>query len=103
MVLRLQYLQLTEDIMHILAWLIVGLAAGFLASRAVGGTGYGLLGDLLIGMFGALVGGWIFGATGWNAPFGGLTGTIVVAFVGAALTLVTVRLVHGGTQARWVP
>lgn len=89
--------------MYILAWLVVGLAAGWLASRAGGGTGYGLLGDVLIGMGGASIGGWIFGETGWNAPLGGLAGAIVVAFVGAALALVILRLIRGGTPARWVP
>jgi uncharacterized membrane protein YeaQ/YmgE (transglycosylase-associated protein family) len=101
MVPRLQDLQVTEDIMNILAWLAVGLVAGLLASRAVGGTSYGLLGDILTGMLGAFVGCWLFNETGW--PIHGLAGTIFVAFVGAAVALVVLRLLLGGTRVRWVP
>ncbi len=86
--------------MNILAWIIVGLISGLLASRVVGGTGYGLVGDTVIGIVGAFVGGWIFSETGWHAPFSGIAGTIVIAFVGAVLALVALRLVRGGSRAR---
>jgi uncharacterized membrane protein YeaQ/YmgE (transglycosylase-associated protein family) len=78
--------------MDILTWLIVGLVAGVLASFVVGG-GFGLLGDIVIGIIGAFVGGWIFRQMGWGAP-GGLVGTILVAFVGAVVLLLILRLIR---------
>jgi len=80
--------------MDILTWLIVGLIAGVLASLIVGGSGYGILGDIVIGIVGAFVGGWVFHAAGWTAPWGGLAGTIAVAFVGSVILLLILHLVH---------
>jgi len=80
--------------MDILTWLIVGLIAGVLASLIVGGSGYGILGDIVIGIVGAFVGGWAFHAAGWTAPWGGLAGTIAVAFVGSVILLLILHLVH---------
>jgi uncharacterized membrane protein YeaQ/YmgE (transglycosylase-associated protein family) len=84
--------------MEILTWLIVGLIAGVLASLLVGG--YGLVADIVIGIVGAFVGGWIFNAAGWHSPFGGLAGTIFVAFIGAVVLLVILRLLRGATTRR---
>jgi uncharacterized membrane protein YeaQ/YmgE (transglycosylase-associated protein family) len=50
--------------MDLLTWLIVGLVAGVLASIVMGGSGYGLIGDIVIGILGAFVGGWIFDRLG---------------------------------------
>jgi uncharacterized membrane protein YeaQ/YmgE (transglycosylase-associated protein family) len=86
--------------MDILTWLIVGLVAGVLASLLVGGVG--LLGDIIIGIVGAFVGGYIFRAAGWSAPFDGLAGTIFVAFIGALILLLIIHLVRGGTSRRVV-
>ena len=58
--------------MTILTWIIVGLIAGVLASLVMGGTGYGLIGDIIIGIVGAFVGGWIFSSLGVSSPWGGL-------------------------------
>ena len=82
--------------MDLLTWLIVGLVAGVLASLLMGGTGYGLIGDIIIGIVGAFVGGWIFSALGVASPFGGIAGTIFVAFIGAVVLLFVLRLVRGG-------
>jgi uncharacterized membrane protein YeaQ/YmgE (transglycosylase-associated protein family) len=82
--------------MSILMWIVVGLVAGALASMVVGGTGYGLLGDIVIGIAGAVVGGWVFHEMHWQAPLAGVAGTIFVAFVGAALLLLVVRLIRRG-------
>jgi uncharacterized membrane protein YeaQ/YmgE (transglycosylase-associated protein family) len=79
--------------MDILTWLIVGLVAGVLASFVVGG-GYGLLGDIVIGIIGAFLGGWIFGKMGWSTPFPGIAGTIFVAFIGAVVLLLLLRLIR---------
>jgi uncharacterized membrane protein YeaQ/YmgE (transglycosylase-associated protein family) len=80
--------------MSILTWIIVGLIAGVLASLVMGGTGYGLIGDIIIGIIGAFVGGWVFSALGVASPIGGLAGTILVAFVGAVLLLFVLRLLR---------
>ena len=81
--------------MALLTWLIVGLVAGVLASMVMGGTGYGLVGDIVIGIVGAFIGGWIFGALGAGVPIGGLPGTILVAFIGAVVLLFILRLIRG--------
>jgi uncharacterized membrane protein YeaQ/YmgE (transglycosylase-associated protein family) len=84
--------------MTILAWLIVGLVAGVLASMVMGGTGYGLIGDIIIGIVGAFVGGWLFAQLGVSSPWGGLAGTIFVAFIGAVVLLFILRLVRGARR-----
>ena len=81
--------------MDLLTWLIVGLVAGVLASLLMGGTGYGIIGDIIIGIVGAFVGGWLFSALGVASPFGGLAGTIFVAFIGAVVLLFVLRLIRG--------
>ena len=83
--------------MTILTWLLVGLVAGVLASMVMGGTGYGLIGDIIIGIIGAFVGGWIFRSLHAGVPFGGLGGVIFVAFIGAVVLLFVLRLIRGAT------
>ena len=75
----------------LLIWIGVGLVAGWLASAVVGG-GYGLVGDIIIGIIGAFVGGWLFHATHLRVPFGGIPGKILVAFIGAVVLLWLLRL-----------
>ena len=65
--------------MDLLTWLIVGLVAGVLASMVMGGTGYGLIGDIVIGIAGAFVGGWVLRKLGTSVPIGGLPGVINAA------------------------
>ena len=77
--------------MDLLTWLIVGLIAGVLAALLVGGVG--IIGDIIVGIVGAFVGGWIFSQLGVSAPFGGLAGTIFTAFVGAVVLLFLLHLV----------
>lgn len=79
--------------MDILTWLIVGLVAGVLASLVMGG--YGLVADIVIGIVGAFVGGWIFRQLGVGTPFEGLAGTIFTAFIGAVVLLFVLRLLRG--------
>lgn len=86
--------------MDILTWIIVGLVAGLLASLVMGGIGYGILGDILIGILGAVFGGWLFGQMGWGSPFPGLAGMIFVAFIGAVVLLLIVKLIRGGSKRR---
>lgn len=79
--------------MDLLTWIIVGLVAGVLASLVVGG-GFGIIGDIIIGIVGAFVGGWIFSKLGVESPWGGLAGTIFVAFIGAVVLLFLLRLIR---------
>lgn len=76
--------------MDLITWLIVGLIAGVLAAILVGGVG--LIGDIIVGILGAFVGGWIFAKLGVATPFSGLAGTIFTAFIGALVLLVILHL-----------
>jgi uncharacterized membrane protein YeaQ/YmgE (transglycosylase-associated protein family) len=82
----------------VVTWIIVGLVAGLLASLVMGGIGYGILGDIVVGILGALIGGWLFGRMGWATPFSGLAGAIFVAFIGAIVLLVIIRLLRGARR-----
>jgi uncharacterized membrane protein YeaQ/YmgE (transglycosylase-associated protein family) len=81
--------------MDLLTWLIVGLVAGVLASMIMGGTGFGLVGDIIIGIAGAFVGSWLLAKLGTGVPISGLPGTILVAFVGAVVLLFAIKLLRG--------
>lgn len=83
--------------MDLLTWLIVGLIAGVLASLVMGG-GYGIIGDIIIGIVGAFIGGWLFARLGVATPFGGLAGTIFTAFIGAVVLLFILRLISRGRR-----
>jgi uncharacterized membrane protein YeaQ/YmgE (transglycosylase-associated protein family) len=80
----------------VLLWVVVGLVAGWLASRLAGG-GLGLIGEILLGIAGAFIGGLIVRTLHVNAPFSGLPGTIFVAFVGAVALLIVFRLLRRPT------
>jgi uncharacterized membrane protein YeaQ/YmgE (transglycosylase-associated protein family) len=82
--------------MDLVTWLVVGLIAGVLASLVMGGVG--LVGDIVIGIVGAFVGGWLFRQLGVTTPFSGLAGTIFTAFVGAVVLLFLLRLVTRGRR-----
>ena len=87
--------------MGILAWLVVGLIAGWLAGQVMGG-GFGLVGDIIVGIIGAFVGGYLASAF-LNMPdaVNGINVTsIVVAFAGAAILLFVLRLVGGSRSVR---
>lgn len=86
--------------MEILTWLIVGLLAGVLASLIVGGTGYGILGDIVVGIAGAFIGSYVFRMAGWSAPWGGFAGTVFIASIGAIILLVIIHLIRGATRGR---
>src|SRR5580698_8649345 len=75
--------------------LVVGLIAGWLAGQIVQGTGFGLIGDLLIGIAGAFIGSWLLPQLGLHLGTG-LVAAIVNATIGALLLLFVIRLVRGG-------
>ena len=82
----------------ILVILLVGLIAGWLAGLVVQGTGFGLIGDIAIGIVGALIASWLFPKLGIRLG-GGLVRQIIDATIGAILLLVIIRLVRRG--GRW--
>jgi uncharacterized membrane protein YeaQ/YmgE (transglycosylase-associated protein family) len=75
-----------------LIWtLVIGIVAGFLAGKIMKGSGFGLLGDLVVGCLGAWIGSWVYGLLGITT--GGILGIIVMAVIGACLLLYVIRLV----------
>jgi len=78
--------------MNFIWFILIGLVAGWLAGQVMKGGGYGVIGDIIVGVIGALLGGWLFGVLGlW--PGGGLLGSLIVAFIGACILLFLVRLI----------
>src|SRR6187455_3104004 len=80
--------------------LMVGLIAGWLAGQIVQGTGFGLVGDVLIGIVGAFIGSWLLPRLGIHLG-AGLVAAIVNATLGALILLVVIKLVRGGGGSRW--
>jgi uncharacterized membrane protein YeaQ/YmgE (transglycosylase-associated protein family) len=78
-----------------LAWIVVGLIAGAIAARVVAGRGFGCLADIVVGVAGAIIGGFVLSLFGVSGTFGFL-GSIVVAFLGAAVLLAGLKLLSGG-------
>ena len=78
----------------IISWLIVGLIAGWLAGQFMKGGGYGLVGDIVVGIIGAFVGGLLFGFLLPGSSVG-FIGSIVVAFIGAVVLIAILRMVSG--------
>ncbi len=89
-----------EHTLSIIAWLVVGAIAGWLAGFLVrGDEGLGVIGHIVLGIVGALVGGFLFGLiTGDDYTTGINIGTIVVATIGAVLVVVVVGLIRGGAR-----
>jgi uncharacterized membrane protein YeaQ/YmgE (transglycosylase-associated protein family) len=77
----------------LLWWIIVGLIAGWLAGKVMKGSGFGVGMDIVVGMVGSLIGGFLFGRLLGGFPFGGLIGSILVAFIGAVIFLWLVRVI----------
>ncbi|HEY0283167.1 MAG TPA: GlsB/YeaQ/YmgE family stress response membrane protein [Rhizomicrobium sp.] len=76
----------------IIAWLIIGAVAGWLAGKLVKGGGFGLLGNIVVGIVGALIGGWLAGALGISIG-SGLIASILTATLGAVILLVILRMI----------
>ena len=87
--------------MSFLAWIVLGLIAGFIASKIVNKTGEGVLMDIILGIVGAVVGGWLFNTFGHMGVTGVNLYSILVAVVGAIVVLVIYHaLVGRGATAR---
>lgn len=85
-----------EDMPGWFWWIVIGIAAGWLAGQVMKGSGYGLIGDLIIGAIGGLIGGWVFGLLGIRSS--GLWGALITSVIGAILLLVVVRALRGGRR-----
>lgn len=80
----------------IIWWLVVGLIAGALAGLVMRGGGYGIVGDIIVGLVGALVGGFVASLIGLGTS--GFVGSIIIAFIGACVFIAILRAVSGGTR-----
>jgi uncharacterized membrane protein YeaQ/YmgE (transglycosylase-associated protein family) len=88
-----------EQLMSILAWIILGLISGFIASKIVNKTGEGVVRDIILGVVGAIIGGWLFTTFGMAGVTGVNLYSMLVAVVGAIVVLV---LYHAITRRRTI-
>ena len=86
----------------LLAIVFVGIVAGWLAGRVIDGGGFGLTGDLVIGLVGAFIGDWLLPRLDIHLGVG-IVASIVNAFIGAVVLLLILRLINGGWgyRRRW--
>jgi len=80
--------------MHILAWIVLGLIAGFIGSKLVNKTGEGFILDIILGIVGAVVGGWLFGIFGLQGATGLNLYSLIVAVIGAVVVLWAYHLIR---------
>lgn len=78
--------------MEFIWFIIIGIVAGFLAGQVMKGKGFGLIVNLLVGIAGAIIGGWLFGELGLSFG-GGIIGSLVTAFLGAIILLFIISLI----------
>ena len=81
--------------MHVITWIILGLIAGFIASKVVNRRGEGVILDILLGIIGAFVGTWVFGQMGMHGVSGLNLYSILVSAIGAVLVLVIYHAIRG--------
>lgn len=79
--------------MELIWYVLIGLVAGWLAGQLMKGGGFGALGDIIVGMFGAVLGGVIFDILGLSAG-GGRLGSLIIATIGAVVFLLVLRLIR---------
>jgi len=80
------------DVQALIIWLVVGAIAGWLAGMVVKGSGYGLIGDIVVGILGGLIAGWLLPQVGIVIG-SGIIAAIIDAFIGAVILLIALRLV----------
>ena len=102
MVLTINGAPVRIDFDTILIWVLVGLVAGFLASHLALGHGLGVIGDTVVGILGAIVGGFLATVFHFSIALVGhpIISAMIIAFIGAALLLLVVRLFSGGARRR---
>ena len=84
---------MTMPVETLLIWLVVGAIAGWIAGAVVRGGGFGLIGDIIVGILGAFIAGWLFPKLGFHLAVG-LVGTIIDAAIGAIVLLLLIRLIR---------
>ncbi|MDR3412600.1 MAG: GlsB/YeaQ/YmgE family stress response membrane protein [Formivibrio sp.] len=84
--------------MSLLAWIVLGLIAGFIANKIVKGKGQGVVLDMVLGIVGAVFGGWIFKMLGMRGVAGFSLYSLLVAVVGAVLLLVVYHAISGNDR-----
>jgi uncharacterized membrane protein YeaQ/YmgE (transglycosylase-associated protein family) len=89
---RLVALSSEERIMEFIWFILIGLVAGWLAGQLMKGGGFGVIGDIIVGILGALIGGFLFRSFGVSSG-GGLLGSIIVATIGAIVLIFLLRLI----------
>jgi len=77
--------------MSFIWFILIGIASGFLAGRIMKGGGFGLVINLIVGIVGAIIGGWVFGLLGLNIG-GGIIGSLVTSVIGAIILLLIISL-----------
>jgi uncharacterized membrane protein YeaQ/YmgE (transglycosylase-associated protein family) len=87
-----------EAIMSILAWIVLGLIAGFIGSKLVNKTGEGVILDIVLGIVGAVVGGYLFSIFGARGVTGVNLYSLCVAVVGAVVVLLLYHAISGGAR-----
>jgi uncharacterized membrane protein YeaQ/YmgE (transglycosylase-associated protein family) len=80
------------DVQALIIWLVVGAIAGWLAGMVVKGGGYGLIGDIVVGILGGLLAGWLLPQVGIVIG-SGMIAAIIDAFIGAVILLIALRLI----------
>ncbi len=86
--------------MSVLAWIVLGLIAGFIASKLVNKSGEGVLLDIVLGIVGAVIGGWLFNTFGMAGVTGFNLWSVLVAVIGAVLFLVIYHAIIGAGTRR---
>lgn len=84
--------------MSVIAWIVLGLIAGFIASKIVNKRGDGVLLDIVLGIIGAVVGGWLFHTFGMSGVSGVNLYSLLVAVIGAVVVLVIYHAITGRTS-----
>jgi uncharacterized membrane protein YeaQ/YmgE (transglycosylase-associated protein family) len=84
------------DVQALIIWLVVGAIAGWLAGVVVKGSGYGLIGDIVVGILGGLIAGWLLPQVGIVIG-SGIIAAIIDAFIGAVILLIALRLIKRAT------
>jgi uncharacterized membrane protein YeaQ/YmgE (transglycosylase-associated protein family) len=87
-----------SDLMSLIAWVVLGLIAGFIASKLVNKRGEGMLLDIVLGVVGAIVGGWLFNQFGSAGVTGFNLWSLMVAVVGAVLLLLAWHAIRGSKR-----
>ena len=87
--------------MSIIAWIVLGLVAGWLAGMVMRGGGYGIIGDIVLGIVGALIGGWVWGLmSGEDVTLGFNLTSLLIAVLGAVILIAISRALTGGRARR---